>query len=180
MVVLLPESWTWEGCGEAISRPAFSAWCEARFGLTATGPIQAEVDGIVANADGLVTARTWPWDSNNTTEHIEVVAVQETKLRFSRKVDPTANPDWMRQARGYCRVWGTRSVWMVVGNIGASPPEAGSRVFMLEFTDSEIEENWKMLVNVRDFLEAAKVKLTGAETETAATNDAAVDVPPQD
>ena len=137
---------------EAAARPAFAQWCGSRFGLQATGPQQAEVDGIIANADALVK------DLYTQT----VVAVAESKFRFSARTDPTANEAWMQQVKGYCRIWGTTTVWMVVGNVRQAPPGAGSRIYMLTFTDAEVNENWQMLVNTRQYLDRARGVVDGA------------------
>ena len=128
---------------EAAARPALVQWCGSKFGLLATGPQQAEADGIIANADALVKD---PYTQS-------VVAVAECKFRFSARTEPLANEEWMQQVKGYCHIWGTSAVWMVVGNVRQAPPGAGSRIYMLTFTDDEINENWQMLVNTRQYLE---------------------------
>ena len=140
---------------EAAARPAFVQWCGSRFGLQATGPQQTEADGIIANADALVK------DLQTQT----VVAVAECKFRFSAKTDPVTNDEWMQQVKGYCHIWETNAVWMVVGNVRSGPPGAGSRIYMLTFTDEEIDENWQLLVNTREYLERERAVVGNALPE---------------
>ena len=167
----------WE---EAV-RPAFRQWCGQRFGLFTQGPSQREMEGIHANCDGLVTA---PGTG-------DVVAVMECKFRFTHETNPLKQDHWMRQVKGYCRMWGTDSVWFVVGNVRQRPPSAGSRVYMLTFSRQEIEENWALLTNTKNWLErkmedAAAVTLepveevdTPSQENSFSADDAGLPAEPQ-
>ena len=138
---------------EAASRPAFKQWCGQKFGLYVTGPVQVEYEGIIANADSLVL----PYPGSP-----KVVAVGETKFRFSPDTNPLKQARWLRQIQGYCKVWDTNRVWMVVGNVRSGPPGSGSRVYEVTFAPHEIEENWTMIVRGREWLDRDLKKRYGA------------------
>ena len=145
----------WE---EAI-RPAFAQWCGAKFGYTGQGPRQSVLENIVANVDGLVVN---PVDN-------AVVAVLECKFRFTHLVDPLKQDYWLRQVKAYCKMWGTVSVWMVVGNVRQRPPTAASRAYLLTFAQDEIDDNWRYLTNARDHLETVKNSLIAPARPAEAT-----------
>ena len=145
----------WE---EAV-RPAVAQWCGGRFGYVAQGPQQSVLDSIVANVDGLVVN---PVDNT-------VVAVLECKFRFTHLTDPLKQDHWMRQVKAYCKIWGTVSVWMVVGNVRFRPPTAASRVYLLTFAQGEIDDNWQYLANARDYLERVKQSLIAPARPAEAT-----------
>lgn len=57
---------------------------------------------------------------------------------------------WMWQAMSYCRGLGTNlaEFWVMFVNGYYKPPKPiPPRVFMIEFTDDELENNWAMIVN---------------------------------
>ena len=133
----------WE---EAI-RPAFKLWAGREHGLFTQGPEQRELDGVVANCDGLVV--------EPGTDLI--VAVMEAKFRFTDKTEPSKQERWMKQTKAYCRIWNTDSVWFVVGNVRQKPPSAGSRVYQVTFSQNEINENWALLMNTKSYLERSQL-----------------------
>ena len=133
----------WGNIWEAACRPALADIARDKFGLLATGPRQIIKEGIVANADALIV--------HPSSE--QVIAVAECKFRFTHNTDPLNMEDWIRQIKAYCYVWETNMVWMPVANVRNSPPGGKSRIYMLMFTNQEINENWQMLINVKDYME---------------------------
>jgi hypothetical protein len=126
---------------EAAARPALVDYFQEKFNLMVTGPTQMERDGIVANADALAIGQG------------RVAAIVECKFRYSADTDVKKQDKWMRQVKGYCHIWGTDLVYFAVGNVRSRPPGSGARIYMLQFTEKEIAENWQMLVNARTYLD---------------------------
>ena len=140
---------------EEASRSAFKARVE-QVGLNSSGPHQLSCDGVICNVDGLVWSDVpspIPYINN-----LRPVAVQESKFRFAQPSDPRDNIDWMAQCKGYCYIFGVRSVWMPIANLTTRPPSACSQIYMLEFTEQEIRENWQMITKTRDYLEIGGMK----------------------
>ena len=132
---------------EEASRSAFEARLHQLRFITG-GPEQTVCDGVVCNVDGLISGPgIGPW-----------WAVQESKFRFAQPSDPRDNIDWMAQCKGYCYAFGVRSVWMPIANLTTRPPSACSQIYMLEFTEQEIRENWQMITKTRDYLEIGGMK----------------------
>ena len=136
---------------EEASRSAFNARVD-QLGFNTTGPSQGVCEGVVCNVDGVV------WIGSVTTGGLKPVAVQESKFRFAQPSDPRDNVDWMAQCKGYCYAFGVRSVWMPIANLTTRPPSACSQIYMLEFTEQEIRENWQMITKTRDYLEIGGTK----------------------
>ena len=132
----------WGNIWEAACRPALAEWCKYRFGFVATGPTQINKDGIIANADALVLS----------SQDGSVVAVAECKFKFSSNTDPLNNDDWIKQIKGYCHMWGTHMVFMPIGNVRHGPPGGKSSMYIITFDDNEIDENWRMITNTRDYM----------------------------
>jgi hypothetical protein len=128
---------------EEASRSAFAARV-GKMGMTSTGPEQREFEGVWMNVDGLVR------------DGDEVVAIQESKFRFASPSDPRDNPNWMAQCKGYCKAYGTLSVWMPIANLTTRPPTARSRIYMINFSVQEVEENWMLISRTRDYLDRLK------------------------
>ena len=150
---------------EAASRPALVDYFQEKFSLMVTGPTQMERDGIVANADALAIGQG------------RVAGIVECKFRYSADTDVRKQDKWMRQVKGYCHIWGTDLVYFAVGNVRSRPPGSGARIYMLQFTEKEIAENWQMLVNAKTYLEKLVIDLdpTGqaqaeAEADSAYAN----------
>jgi len=104
-----------------------------------------EVDGILGSVDGAL----YPVDRLTQAE-----VVVEIKARFSPpKPDfPMGNTKYMRQCKAYCHMTGARKVWMPILYFNTRPPNAQYLIHRFEFTDLEVEENWQMILNIRDFL----------------------------
>lgn len=129
-----------------------AAFCQrmAVLGLVVSGPDQAELDGVWASVDGLV------YQSG-----VSLVAIQECKFRFVHPTDPRDNHAWMAQTKGYCKVYGTLSVWMPIANLTTRPPSASSRIYAINFTQQEVDENWDMVVKTRAYLEQLRKQRGG-------------------
>ena len=134
---------------EAAARPALVDHFAEKFNLMVTGPTQMERDGIVANADALAIGQG------------RVAGIVECKFRYSAETDPKKQDKWMRQVKGYCRIWGTDLVYFAVGNVRQRPPGSGARIYMIQFTEAEIAENWQMLVNAREYLDRLRSTVSG-------------------
>ena len=137
---------------EEASRGPFKARVR-KVGLFVDPPSQKEHERIVVNVDGLIyTSAGGPGPV--------LVAIQESKFRFARSHDPRNNSDWMGQVKGYCKVFGCLSVWMPICFIQTRPPLVESHIYMVNFTQREVDENWQMLTKTRDYLE----RLRGGDT----------------
>lgn len=105
---------------------------------------EVELDGIVGSPDGLSASD--PFD-------VEPIVNEEYKATW-RSVNKS--PDkiwyWMTQFKSYCKMLGvTVTVARVLylnGDYKGSGPLY--RVFRIEFTDRELQENWDMILKHRD------------------------------
>ena len=131
---------------EEASRGSFKVRVK-RLGMFVDLPTQSERDGVVVNVDGLI------WSMNPKPA---LVAIQESKFRFAKPHDPRNNSDWMGQCKGYCKVFGCLSVWMPICFIQTRPPLVESYIYMVNFTQREVDENWSMVTKTRDYLERLK------------------------
>jgi hypothetical protein len=94
-------------------------------------------DGIWANPDGV---------------RLEDGIIEEYKVTWagSHTRPPDANWRWMAQVKGYCKVYGFRTVVFrvlyVCGDY-AKPIRPQYKVFRCEFSELEVEQNWQMILN---------------------------------
>jgi len=104
---------------------------------------ELEVDGIIGSTDGILL--------NPRTGLTETVV--EIKARFSpSKSDfPSGSTRYMRQCKAYCHMSGARKVWMPILYLSTKPPNAEYIVHRFGFTDLEVQENWQMILNMRDY-----------------------------
>ena len=93
----LPGLFSMGNLWEAAARPALKDYFQAKFGLMVTGPVQLEREGIIANADALALGQG------------KIAGIVEMKFRFSADTSAAKQDGWMRQAKGYCHMWGTSS-----------------------------------------------------------------------
>ena len=114
-----------------------------KLGMFVDSPTQKDKDEVWCNVDGLI------WTGRPMT----LVAVQESKFRFAKPHDPRDNAKWMGQCKGYCKVFGCLSVWMPICFIQTRPPLVESHIYMLNFSQREVDENWQMITKTRDYLE---------------------------
>jgi len=132
---------------EAVIRPYCKMYCEG-LGLVYQAPepsndmLRAERDGILANLDGLALNTDTP------------IAVIEAKLTTSKNnSDPTQYYNWMAQGKAYCHMMGVRQAWFPLCYLPRSgPPMAITKVWLISFEQHEIEENWQMLRNTKEYL----------------------------
>jgi hypothetical protein len=112
----------------------------AEEGMTSLSSLTLTVDDTIGNLDQLF----WGQDRR---------VVGETKLKFSRHTDPRENKRYMYQVKAYCYMAKALEVWMSVAAITAQPPDVDFRIFRLEFSQSEVDSNWEMLMNMKEHLE---------------------------
>ncbi len=115
------KGWLWE---EALSR-AFGNKAAVRIG-------EVELDGIVGSPDGIQT------DGDELIiEEYKCTAVRSDK-------SPVDMWRWMMQVKGYCKMVGaTRCVFRIL-HMEFVPMY---KVWELEFTQSELDENWEAVLN---------------------------------
>lgn len=101
---------------------------------------KAECDGIIGTLDGLLIGK-------------EGLAVWENKVRFRERHPPQHYARWMYQVKAYCHMVGCDAAWLTVLHLSTRPPNADLVWWGLKFTPEELEENWRMLRNQRDYLE---------------------------
>jgi len=103
------------------------------------GPM--ECDGVIGSLDGAAYDGPTP------------VAVIETKLRFSRMFEDIRDyRRYMLQTKAYCHILKCSEAWMPILHVGNSPPMAEYWWYKLKFTEVEVEENWRMLINLKEEL----------------------------
>jgi len=132
---------------EAVVRPYSRVHCE-RLGLEYQGPepdndmLRRERDGILANLDGLAL------------KNGKSVAVIEAKLTTSAKnSNPTSYYNWMAQVKAYCYMEGVRQAWFPLCYLPRSgAPMVVTKVWLVSFEQHEVDENWQMLVNTKEYL----------------------------
>lgn len=133
-IMALGRIWEW------VVRADVKMLCEEE-GLTYLGPFVLEKDGVIGSLDGAAFRNGIP------------VAVIETKLRFSPPFkDIRDYRRYMLQDKAYCDMLQCSEAWMPVLHIGNRPPMADYRWYRLQFTQIELEENWRMLMNMREEL----------------------------
>lgn len=100
------------------------------------GPM--ECDGVIGTLDGAAYNGPTP------------VAVIETKLRFSSMFkDIRDYRRYMLQTKAYCYILRCLEAWMPILHVGNRPPMAEYWWYKLRFTEVEVEENWRMLMNMK-------------------------------
>jgi hypothetical protein len=151
---------------------AWEEWLSKLYPEMVFHPGERQLEGIYMNPDGIeVFERTLMGTSRRTYD----LRVHEFKLTWksSRRKGPTPEAAelaekvrimeewmWMTQLKAYCKEsgtrWGALHVFWVNGNYmrGDSDPfsEPYYSVWDIEFTQREIDENWEMLRNHRDFM----------------------------
>ena len=117
-------------------------------GLVPSGPQVLELDGIIGSLDGSVC----------DLEHGMVIpkCVVEVKCRFSPASNPRDNKRYMYQGKSYCWMLGVEELWMPILNISTRPPNAEYVLYKMRFSRLELEENWRMLVNMKEYVDASK------------------------
>jgi hypothetical protein len=112
---------------------------------------EEETDGIIGTPDAVLLTDSGP-------------EIHEFKLTWkSAKRDPGNDWAWVVQLKGYCKMLGTTRACLWVYYVNGDYTWSGPvfRCFRFEFTEKEIEENWRMLRRHRDQVEPE----TGTEEE---------------
>ena len=119
-------------------------------GLIFEPQIIMTLDSIVGTLDGIL------YDAASPSEAIAVV---EMKTAWSQPRNPLENWRYMCQVQAYCKLAKCTEARMPVVNLPRShgPPNVEARLYTISFSSSEIDENWNLLLNVRDTL--IKLKL---------------------
>jgi len=124
-----------------------------RVGLIPVWKLTPEVDGIIGSLDCALFRPPWTPDGPQKAE-----VVVEIKARFSarsaprNKDFPQSERKYIRQCKSYCYMTGARKVWMPILYFGSSPPNMEYVIHRFEFSDLEVEENWRMLLNMKGYL----------------------------
>lgn len=101
--------------------------------------IEMERDGVILSLDGLAFDPQAP----------SLIAVIETKSRWTPKYLPTDRFRDMSQVKSYCYAAGTCDAWMPVLRMKSTPPQATVRLHKLTFSQLELAENWEMMLNTK-------------------------------
>lgn len=110
-------------------------------------PGEFELDGIAGSPDAIEVSVV-ELDALDTSDPVseDIVVVSEFKFTWKteRRFDDWM---WMCQIKAYCKLVGTRfaKLHVMFVNSDYKPPIPSYRVWALEFTQLEIEENWRML-----------------------------------
>jgi hypothetical protein len=108
-------------------------------------PGELSLDGIAGSPDGFLT------DINDDFEEVDFLI--ENKLTWkSSKLDPTEMQHWMMQVKGYCKMAGLNWVRFYVFHVNGDykPPRPCTKFWELYFTQAEVDQNWKMILNNRE------------------------------
>ena len=120
----------WE---EAVMRPMVEQETTAF-----TPNVTVERDGIIGTLDGI---------AHNETDSF----VWECKTRFRPYHEPEEYSRWMYQVKAYCYMTGIHKAWLTVLHVSGRPPNTQLVWHELSFTPEELQENWQMLLNARDY-----------------------------
>lgn len=102
--------------------------------------LELEKDGIYGSLDGAFIGQSQ-------------TALSEMKCRFSGPRDdfPLGHWRYMTQIKTYCKMLDTTKACMPVLHIENRPPRCTFILYWIEFEAHEIEENWQMMLNLRDY-----------------------------
>ena len=119
-------------------------------GLIFEPQIILTLDDVLGTLDGIL------YDAADPTQAIAVV---EMKTAWSQPRNPLENWRYMCQVQAYCKLARCTEARMPVVNLPRShgPPNVEARLYTISFEQGEINENWNLLLNVRDTL--IKLKL---------------------
>ena len=160
---------------EAVSIRALDAWACKR-GMIVQKPDRGLcVDGVWMTIDGILQT-TAAHDEIESMDH--PLAVVECKLRFTQIDDVRSSKaweKWMRQVKSYCYGLGVRTAWVVVGSVTSRPPSAKSKIEIVTFTETELAENWQLIMNTKEYLE--RIGIDGHLQDTEEDTETEADVP---
>ena len=130
-IMALGRIWEW------LVRPDVERRVESA-GFIYLKPFTMECDGVIGSLDGAAYDGPVP------------KAVIETKLRFSPPFkDIRDYRRYMLQVKAYCHMLGCLQARMPILHVGNRPPMAEYWWYKLKFTEVEVEENWRMLINLK-------------------------------
>lgn len=123
---------------------AWEDWYVPTLGTVAYHPGEMEVEGIYMTHDG--ESLDVVWNAGN-------LALHEVKLTY-KSTNTVANLEtqwmWLAQCKGYCKGLNVRVAYLhvlfVCGNY-KYPIKPQLKVWRIEFTQEEIDDNWELLVD---------------------------------
>lgn len=128
-------------------------------------PGEMQVDGIYMTHDGesidaivVDKSGTWKWGSGTVIDTVWVPSIHEVKGTFkSTKTvgDLSTQWLWLSQTRAYCKGLRTRICYLHVLFLCGDysfPITPQLRVWRIEYTQAEIDDNWEMLVDEMNHL----------------------------
>jgi hypothetical protein len=122
-------------------------------------PGETCVDRIYMNPDGVGVSKEWLELENKPYPGVMITRIHEVKATYkSIKTvgDMTKQWLWMTQIKAYCKGYGTRYATMHVLFLCGDykfPIRPIVREWPIEFTQKEINDNWDMLREYRDYRE---------------------------
>lgn len=122
----------------------WSKQLEAEYGAV-FHPGEQECDGIIGTPDGICAVKL--------DDGREVVVVEEIKLSYFSQAREFTDGCWelrLWQVLGYCKMMGLNHgrFWVMHLNGGYRPPaEPEFEELVFEFTNEEIDANWRMVTN---------------------------------
>ena len=117
-------------------------------------PGEIELDGVLMSPDG-----TKYIESGEFTEKecpIEELLLEEYKCTaLSSEKSPADNWKWMMQVKGYCKALGaTKCIFRILYHVDIMRhPGSAYGVFLLTFTQGELDENWEAVLNHKRVME---------------------------
>ena len=99
---------------------------------------EIELDGIAMSPDGY----TRDSDEEKVIEEYKCTALSSTN-------PPSDNWKWMMQVKGYCKALGAlKCIFRILYHVDIMRhPESAYGVFLLTFTQGELDENWEAVLN---------------------------------
>lgn len=106
-----------------------------------------ELEDIIGSLDG----RLWDYGTGKIKDGTAtLMAVVEFKCRFTQPSDPLENWRWMAQVKAYCKMSGCKEAWILVLYLPRGEPKPAIALHLLEFDQLALDENWRMLLNVKE------------------------------
>lgn len=111
---------------------------------------EVELDGILMSPDGVkYEGRATTVDGMRVDMH-DIGAIEEYKCTaLSSSKSPADNWRWMMQVKGYCKALGTtKCIFRILYHVDIMRNPGGAYgVFLLTFTQGELDENWEAVLN---------------------------------
>lgn len=149
---------------------AVESWFQALWPAMNWQPGEVELDGVVGSPDGYTDEYAYKDSRLVSTLNVEYLAtilalIDEFKLTYKSSRDRhkniTAEWLWMRQLMSYVFMWSQmygqklnhgrlHVVWLNGAYEKFKFGEPSYCTYLIEFSDRELEENWRMVVASRD------------------------------